>query len=91
MFALFLHHHHLSTPPLAVAVALDAFNLAHQPGHEPLPSIEGCGLDLHRLGSPLKQGCSPGPQPLLPFLKGCEQLSLARRWMQGGRKMRGTH
>ena len=56
-------HHHLSTTILALVLALAAASLACQSGDEPLPSIEGCGLDQNRLGSSeAKTRCSrPSP------------------------------
>ena len=39
-----------TTTILALVLALAAASLACQPGDEPLPSIEGCGLDQNRLG-----------------------------------------
>ena len=35
-----------------------------QVAEEPLPSIEGCGLDFHRLGSLTSEDAAPATPPL---------------------------
>ena len=76
--------HHLSTPPSPSPSSTTPVQLAD----EPLPSIEGCGLDFHQLDSLTSEDTA---QPPLPFPKGCGRLSLVRQMIQGGRKTKGAH
>ena len=85
----FLHHH-----LLALASPTRPQPSATPPGHEPLPSIEGCGLINNAL---VPSEARTQPQPPLPFSKGCGRLIVARRrnggWWntKGAQEVGGRH
>jgi len=73
-FRSFLHH--FSTINLALALALDAANLAYQPGDEPLPSTRDVG-SVDSASAPSKARMQPHPP--LPFQRDVGGLV---SWMQ---------
>ena len=73
---------HLSTTTLPLSTPL----LSQQAGHEPLPSVEGCGLIFQHL-SGLEGQAHPSPAP--PFPEGYGWVILARRWKWGVGNTRG--
>jgi hypothetical protein len=67
---------------LTLAFALDATKLTFQLDDEPLPSIEGCGLRQHRLGSLRSEDVAPSAPPLSKGM-------WAQRRGKGGGERRG--
>jgi hypothetical protein len=63
-----------------------ARNHLKSPGHEPLPSIEGCGLNHQHFGMRKTDDSRTRPSPLQRDVGG---HILARRWNWGGRNTRG--
>ena len=82
-------HNHLSTHHLALAHALDAAKPVRQPGDEPLPSTEGCGLDQDLPGPqlPQKRGRNRRPSPFQRDVGGLDSLN---GWGGGGVELRNT-
>ena len=60
----FVHPPLFLPPPPPPSPPQFARNHTQQPDHEPLPSIEGCGLDDQRLCSLTSKDAAPGAPPL---------------------------
>ena len=57
-------HLPLFLPPPLPSLPQFAHNHTQQPDHEPLPSIEGCGLDYQHLCSLTSEDAAPAAPPL---------------------------
>jgi hypothetical protein len=80
--------HSLLPPPLLPPLRPPfARNNTSPLGHEPLPSIEGCGLIRYRRCSLRSEDAAKSP---LPFPKGCGRLGLAQGKKGGRQTRKGT-
>jgi len=76
--------HHLSTPPSPSPSSTTPVQLAD----EPLPSIEGCGLDFHQLGFLTSEDTAPAAPPLSKgmWARRRGKGGAERRWGERGKE-----